>query len=238
MNLRLRGKVRRLATALSLVCLLQNFALAGQPARVWAVNDGEKVERDDLANRNRASNSAWDGRRIKLFGARNEVLAFQVVVEAGAGGIGGLRGGRPQLRLRGGPARIRYAAPAADPTDYTGRPIQLFSVDYMNVTETTHANWVWRPGSPAAPADTGGWKPVQLVPENAKAGKGGFPLKVAPRQNQAVWVEVYTGRNLPPGIYEGRVEVSADGHRQTLPVELDLFDFTLRSEEHTSELQS
>lgn len=222
--------MRSVAALLALACLFQNSALAGQPARVWAVNDGEKVERDDLSNRNRASNSAWDGRRIKLFGARNEVVAFQVVVEAGAGGINELRAALPELKLRGGAGRIRYAPPAADPTDYAGRPIQLFSVNYMNVTETTRANWVWRPGTAAAPADTLGWKPVQLVPENAKAGKGGFPLKVAPRQNQAVWVEVYTGRNLPAGIYEGRVELTADGRSRTLPVELELFDFTLPDE--------
>jgi hypothetical protein len=222
--------VRKLATLLSLACLFQSAALAGQPARVWAVNDGEKVERDDLTHRGRVSNSAWDGRRIKIFGARNEVIAFQVVVEAGAEGVGALSLALPELRRRGGGGRVRYAPPAADPTDYAGRPIQLFSVNYMNVTETTRANWVWRPDSPAAPADTTGWKPVQLVPENAKAGKGGFPLKVAPRQNQAVWIEIYTARDLPAGIYEGRVEVTADGRKQSVPVELELFDFTLPDE--------
>lgn len=222
--------MRRLAAPLALVCLFQNLALAGQPARVWAVNDGEKVERDDLGNRGRASNSAWDGHRIKIFGARNEVIAFQVVVEAGDDGIGELRVALPELKMRGGDARIRYAPPAADPTDYAGRPIQLFPVNYMNVTETTRANWVWRPGSPAAPADTLGWKPVQLVPENAKAGRGGFPLNVARRQNQAVWVEIYTTRDLPAGTYEGRVEVTADGRKQEIPVELELFDFTLPDE--------
>ncbi|HEX6184199.1 MAG TPA: glycoside hydrolase domain-containing protein, partial [Pyrinomonadaceae bacterium] len=221
--------MRRLGALLAMVCLLQSAALAGQPARVWAVNDGEKVERDDLRSRHRASNSAWDGRRIKVFGARNEVIAFQVVVEAGADGIGALSVALPELRRRGG-GGIRYARPALDPTDYAGRPIQLFSVNYMNVTETTRANWVWRPGSPAAPADTLGWKPVQLVPENAKAGRGGFPLKVSPRRSQAIWIEIYTARDLPAGVYEGRVEVTADGRRQTLPVELELFDFTLPDE--------
>lgn len=229
-DLKFVGALRKFAALLALACLLQQTALAGRPARVWAVNDGEKVERDDLANRNRARNSAWDGRRIKLFGARNEVVAFQVVVEAGAEGIGELRVALPELRRRGGGGKIRYAPPAADPTDYAGRPIQLFSVNYMNVTETTHANWVWRPGSPSAPADTTGWKPVQLVPENAKAGRGGFPLKVAPRQNQAVWVEIYAGRDLPAGMYEGRVEVTADGREQAIPVEFELFDFALPDE--------
>jgi hypothetical protein len=45
--------------------------------------------------------------------------------------------------------------------------------------------------------------------------------------NQAFWVEVYTNRNLPAGIYGGTVTVNADGQKQTIPVELELFDFTL-----------
>jgi len=231
--LRLATKVRKLAAPLllaSLVCLAQSLALAAPPAHVWAVSDGEKVERDDLSNRNRASNSAWDGRRVKLFGARNEVVAFQVIVEAGAEGISELSVALPILRRRGGGGRIRYARPAADPTDYTGRPIQLFSVNYMNVTAPTRADWVWRPDTPAEPADTRGWKPVQLIPENAKRGRGGFPLSVAPRQSQAVWVEIYAGRDLLAGLYEGGIEVRADGRSQTLPVELELFDFTLPDE--------
>ncbi|HYY97008.1 MAG TPA: hypothetical protein VE642_00365, partial [Pyrinomonadaceae bacterium] len=177
--------MRKLVSAALLSCALLQAGAAASVARVWAVNDGEKVERDDLNNPNARANSAWDGRAIKIFGARNEVIAFQVMVEAGADGIKSLTARLPELRLRGGGARIRYAPPAADPTDYAGRPIQIFSANYMNVTEPTHASWVFKPGSPAAPKDPLGWKPVQLVPENARAGRGGFPLTVAPSRNQS-----------------------------------------------------
>ena len=68
---------------------------------------------------------------------------------------------------------------------------------------------------------------MQLVPENAKGGRGGFPLQVAPSQNQAVWIEIYTNRTLPAGIYRGQINVNADGQKQTIPIELELFDFTL-----------
>jgi len=54
---------------------------------VWAVHDGEKVEKDDLQNPYKTRNSAWDGGTIKLFAGRNEVVAFQVIVEAGGAGI-------------------------------------------------------------------------------------------------------------------------------------------------------
>ena len=196
-------------------------------ASIWAVNDSEKVERDDLNNPNKSSNSAWDGHKIKIFGARNEVIAFQLIVEAGPDGIKQLSVALPELAQQGGDARIKYAPPQIDPTIYVDRPIEIFSVNYMNVTVPSHAEWVYAPGSPAAPKDPTGWKPVQLVPENARSGRGGFPLTVESKQGQAVWFEIYTNRNLPAGNYRGNVVVNADGKEQSIPIELELFDFTL-----------
>jgi hypothetical protein len=227
----IRAKLARLIASLVLLASLMPAPVAFADVRaLWAVNDGEKVERDDLNNLNKTANSAWDGRKIKVFGARNEVIAFQLMVEAGPQGINQLHVRLPELRRRGGNGRIVYTPPAADPTNYVGRPIQLFSVNYMNVTLATRANWVFPTGSPSAPKDPLGWKPVQLVPENARAGKGGFPLNVKPSQNQAIWIDIYTDRNLPAGIYEGKVEVNADGQKKSIPVELELFNFTLPDE--------
>ena len=45
---------------------------------MWAVNDGVKVDRDARDHPARNANSAWDGRRVRVFAARNEVLAFQL----------------------------------------------------------------------------------------------------------------------------------------------------------------
>src|ERR1051325_10369972 len=70
--------MRRLLSAALLSCVLLQANAVASVARVWAVNDGEKVERDDLTNANARANSAWDGRTVKIFGARNEVIAFQV----------------------------------------------------------------------------------------------------------------------------------------------------------------
>jgi hypothetical protein len=220
----------RRALALLLAVWLFPTTAHASVRRVWAVNDGEKIERDDLANANASVNSAWDGRAIRIFGARNEVIAFQVMIEADAKGIDRLSVALPELKRRGGGGRIAYTPPAADPTDTVGRPIQLYSVNYMNVTAASRAEWVYVQGTPAAPSDPTGWKPVQLVPENARQGRGGFPLRVGASQNQAVWIEIYTARDLPAGVYEGRVEVKADGRATSLPVELELFDFTLPDE--------
>src|SRR5215213_10811546 len=99
---------------LLLVLLLCAFVPAVRAQTVWAVNDGEKVERDDLNNPNKRGNSAWDGRKIKIFGARNEVIAFQVIVEAEQAGVKQLSVRLPELRRRGGRGVIRYGAPAPD----------------------------------------------------------------------------------------------------------------------------
>jgi hypothetical protein len=215
----------RAAVALGLLTLAAP-ADAGVRA-AWAVGDGEKIERDDLASPLKQRNAAWDGTTIRMFGARNEIVAFQVVVEADEKGIAALTAALPELR---GPAAITYQALAADPTLYVGRPIQVFSTHYLNVTKETHADWAWKPGSLAAPRDPTGWKPVVLVPENARSGRGGFPLRVGPSRNQAIWIEVDTGRGRPAGTYRGNVELTADGRRVSVPVELEILDFALPEE--------
>jgi hypothetical protein len=131
------------------------------------------------------------------------------------------------LTRRDGSDAIVYTPPGEDPTDTVGRPIQIFTEHYMNVTEPSHARWIFEPGGPAAPADPTGWKPVQLVPENARPGRGGLPIDVAPRRNQAVWIEVYIPRGLPAGMYDGAVELRAGGGLRRVPVELEVFDFEL-----------
>jgi hypothetical protein len=97
----------------------------------------------------------------------------------------------------------------------------------MYISRPGTASWIYVAGSPGAPAGIVGWKPVQLIPENARPGRGGFPLAVGARQNQAFWFEIYTRRDLPAGTYEGEVEVTAGGSSVRVPVSLRLFDFTL-----------
>lgn len=214
-------------TSIVFLCLLSCVARADAAVRaIWAVNDGEKVDRDDRQDPARSGNSAWDGHRVRIFGARNEIVAVQIVVEADGEGIARLSARLPELKGPDG-SRIAYRAPAADPTEYAGRPIQIFVEHYMHVTMPSHANWVWAPGSAAAPRHSIGWTPVQLVPERTRADRGGLPIAVGPDRNQAIWIDVYTGRGRPAGIYRGTIEIAADGATHRLPIELELFDFTL-----------
>ncbi len=225
-----RGHRRRFEESLpsmALVCMLACGAARADAAvkTIWAVNDGEKVARDDRRHPAQGGNSAWDGRHVRVFGARNEIVAVQVIVEADGDGINRLAAALPELTM--GNSGILYRAPAPDPTDTVDRPIQIFVEHYMHVTAASHAEWVYEPGSPAAPRDPTGWKPVQLVPERARPDRGGLPVHVAPEQNQAIWIEIYTGRHRPAGIYRGTIAIDADGTVHRLPIELELFDFTL-----------
>jgi hypothetical protein len=196
--------------------------------RIWIVNDGEKIERDAVAHPAAARNSAWDGRTGHIFGARNEIVAFQLIVEADRRGVHSLSVKLPALSSA--TDRIVYRAPAIDPTDYVDRPIEIFTEHYMDVTTPSHASWVYDRDSPAAPSDPTGWKPVQLVPENARAGRGGFPVTVRPSENQAIWVDIYIDRSRRPGRYRGNLDVLADGVRRAIPIELEVFDFILPDE--------
>lgn len=214
--------------SLTLIMMIWPTLATADVRRVWVVNDGEKIDRDATSHPASARNSAWDGRVARIFGAKNEIVAFQVIVEADAKGIGAL-----SVRLNSLASsndRIVYRAPALDPTDYAGRPIQIFAERYMNVTTPSHASWVYDRDSAAAPPGPTGWKPVQLVPENARAGRGGLPLAVSPNQNQAIWIDIYIERARKPGVYKGNIEVRANGSRRSVPIELEVFDFTLPDE--------
>lgn len=198
--------------------------------RVWATDDGEKISPDALVPPPKQRSLLWNGKRIELFAARNEIVAFQVIVRSGPLGVRRLRAALPALRHRGSGRSIRYRPPTVDPTQYYRRPIQLFSVNYMEVNAPTTASWISLPSQRSAPTGFTGWQAVQLIPENAQRGRGGFPLRVAPRWNQSIWTEIYVGRDLPAGVYRGAVRLRGDGYTRRVPVQLRVLDFTLPDE--------
>src|SRR5207247_7394482 len=167
--------------------------------RIWAVSDGEKVDRDARDHPASTRNSVWDGRVVRVSGARNEVVAFQVIVEADDHGVDEL-----SLRLPGLNSvrdRITYRPPAGDPTDYVNRPIEIFAVHYMHVALPSHASWVYEPGSAAAPANPTGWNTVPLVLENARHMRGGLPVRGDANQNHAIWIGICIDRARTPALF-------------------------------------
>src|SRR5436305_170863 len=78
---------RQLLAALLYVAALwpvPNMQAQSSITAIWA-NDGEdKVTQDELraSNGHAVTNSLWDGTTIKLFGAKNEVINFNLILEA------------------------------------------------------------------------------------------------------------------------------------------------------------
>jgi len=205
---------------------------------VWAVDDGEKVKRDDLEHRSRSGseNAVWDGETIRLFGARNEIVAFQLILEAAGSGAS-------QLDVRfdtlAGPSYvIANQSSTGDPFEYPGRHIELFLEHYVNVTKRSAGSAsAWSEARPLPDQEHLGWIPDALIPIEAPPGTanhtGGAPFDIGPQRNQGVWVDITIPRDAPPGSYTGTIEITQAGvvsHR--LPVQLQVYRLTLPDSTH------
>ncbi len=218
---------------------------------VWAVGDGEKVFRYDENHPARASNSVWDGRAVSLTGLYNEVLAFQVIVEADSFGARAVDISiDPPVNLSSGKA-IGSAGLQYGP----GGSIEVFSQHYIRVRRPTKPLWFY--GSEAsAPKKMTGWIPDALITPDARAGQGGFPvdiprartevnrrqetLEIIPTpkvQNQGFWVDLYLPRDKswPAGEYESRIRVREAGREVALiPLTISLRPHFLPDENHSN----
>jgi hypothetical protein len=228
-----------------LVCSV--FAGAAAPAlaqsglaRVWAIDDGEKVKADDLQHWgvNSPLNPVWDGTTVRLFGGRNEFVAFQVILESSSGGATEVA---VQLdSLASGAAVIRNHPAANGPYDLRGRRIEIFLQHYIDVTDRSpwNGSWGWGGSRPLPDPEHTGWIPDALIPIEAPPGEkahgaGGAPFSIAPRRNQGIWVDIYIDRTVPPGFYRGTLLILERGAMtHALPVSLEVMHFTLPDTTH------
>ena len=204
-------------------------------ARVWAVDDGEKVKKDDLRHplADSADNEVWDGERITIFAARNEIIAFQLIIEAGPDGAAAVD--VALYRLSNETYTIQNNG-SDDPFDYVGKHIELFTEHYLNIEKRTSSVWHWYEETRAMDIHGDeylGWVPDALIPFQAPPGKGGAPFAIEPSCNQGIWVDVYVPRDAPAGEYIGDLEIRVgDDVTHRLPVSLRMLDFVLPDETH------
>ena len=206
---------------------------AGGLRSVWAVDDGEKIFREntDSPLKQGSGNSVWDGTRVTLFAAHNEVVAFQLILEAGDEGASEVN--VEVSDLSNGSAAMRGSHPLPKPDEHVGAGVELFTEHYLHV-ETPSYNDPERGGfnwtAKANPKLTG-WIPDALIPFSAARGRGGAPFDIEPNCNQGVWVDIYVPRDgCPAGSYEGTIAVTAGGEEvRSLPLSLEVLDFALPS---------
>jgi len=210
--------------------------------QIWAVDDGVRIdprtgkafedntiypERLRIKPGYRDNNWLFqrDAKRVALAGARNEVLAFQVQIESETP----LENVSLSVSDLNGPAPF----PAA-------QTVELFKEWYVEVKQPSYGN-----SSPLGFDCLGpGWYPDALIPLGARVKpEFAMPFDLPDRANavpgqkvQAIWVDLYIPRNQEPGVYEGKIRVTArrqgEAVEESLSLRLEVFPFALPDENH------
>jgi len=168
---------------------------------------------------------------VRIFGARNEVVAFQLILQANSEGAKGLRVEISDLE-NGGERIPGSAAGSSDPFDYLGKSVELFTEHYLNITKRSTGGSAW--DADAKPSDYYlGPVPDALIPMAAPAGLGGAPFEISPDRNQGVWADLWIPRDVAAGVYSGSILVRAgEGASYDIPLLLQVYGFTLPDETH------
>ena len=227
-------------TSLSLV--LSNIA------HVWANEGGNKVTRDELRatnNPNAVLNSVWDGISISLFGARNEVVAFNLVLEAPTRDVANVDVSLTELNGPDGASITTKTASGDGVFNYIGRNIELFYVRYLEIrgisTDLFYAGYDYDerhiPEYCRRPYDSNGegigrWenRPChnKFYPEIAVPLEFNSPFTISAGTNQSVWGDIYIPQDTPAGDYTGTISITEDGVlTRQIPISLSVRNFAL-----------
>ncbi len=114
---------------------------------------------------------------------------------------------RPAAALKGLTAHCEPLA-GPDGAVVPAGAIELLRVRYVDVTiPTDEAGAVAQWPDPLPPCDA--------------------PVDVPADTNQPLWVRVHVPADTPGGIYRGEIALAAEGYQARIPVEVEVFDFTL-----------
>ena len=102
-------------------------AISGSISHIWANTGEDKVTRDELratSDPDAVFNSVWDGTTISLFGARNEVVAFNLIIEAPYSDVTGVTVALTSLNGPGNSSITTTTAAGDTVFNYLGRTAQ------------------------------------------------------------------------------------------------------------------
>jgi hypothetical protein len=201
--------------------------------RVWAIDDGEKIRQEDLENplANDLNNKVWKKNTINIFGARNEIIAFQLIIQSDSPGVNSVN--VEISNLNNGVSTIPGSASGpADPYDYRGRNVEMFTEHYLNIIKRSPPEWFFSESASPSAYYTG-WVPDCLIPFSAPSGKGGAPFNIEGNKNQGVWVDILIPKNALAGTYTGNAILTvSDKVVETIPIFLKVYDFVLPDSTH------
>ncbi|MFQ5605980.1 MAG: glycoside hydrolase domain-containing protein [bacterium] len=223
-------------------------AQTGNITAVWANEGGDKVTRDELrasSNPGSVLNSVWDGSKVKLFGAKNEVVGFNLILEAANTAASNVTVSFQTLSGAGG-ATISSAPTSGDGVfNWVNRSIELFYIRYLEIkglsTDLFFAGYNYderhiperfrRPWTGEG-VGTGTWQDRpdhnKFYPDIAVPLELVASFDIAAGQNQSIWVDIYIPKTAPSGLYQGTVTIRENGSTtHEIPVELSVRNFTL-----------
>lgn len=221
----------------------------------WANEGGDKVTQDELrvtGHPSAAINSVFDGRCIKTFGAKNEVVSFNLVLEAATS-----KATKVTVRLgdfTGPGGTVLRSAPRANDKlfDFTTTEVELFYVRYLQIKGLSQQAYgamaSWQEATFPKRAQCPGM--TQATPDSKPTGAGcawtqrpiankfvpdiAVPLELVPTfdiaasANQSIWADVYVPKTAPAGVYGAMLTVSENGTAtHKIPVSLRVRDFAL-----------
>ena len=236
----LNGKSPRCLVWLWLAAAPLAWSAAGG-MEVWAIGDSVRIDPvrsqpfehnpklfpDGVGSGFKASNLVWDAgaRRISVKAARNETVAFQIIVERSGAKLSNVKVALGELT---GPKGARI--PAAN--------VDLFREWYVHVKKPSRATYTLGEG----------WYPDGLLPCLRWTGNLYPHTYVMPfdlpdplnnvggqQKSQAMWVDIYVPKAraaAPPGIYTAPIAVSSKEGQQQLTLELRVWDFALPEVSH------
>jgi len=216
-------------------------------AQVWANEGGDKVTRDELRatnDLNAVLNSVWDGTTISLFGACNEVVAFNLVLEAPTADATNVNVTLTELTGPDGATITTRPASGDDVFNYVGRNIELFYVRYLEIkglsTDLFYDDYderhiperCRRPYDEETGEGTGTWedRPChnKFYPDIAVSLELYSPFTITAGTNQSIWGDIYIPKTAPTGIYTGTVAITEGGTLTwQIPIRLRVRNFTL-----------
>ncbi|MFL6449729.1 MAG: glycoside hydrolase domain-containing protein [Bryobacteraceae bacterium] len=208
---------------------------------VWANEGGDKVAQDELRATKHVENKtgtilnrAWDGTRIKLSGAENEVVSFNLVLEAANAPAAKVTVEFDKLSGPNGALIQSRPTSGNGVFSWVNRPIELFYARYQKIEglsffgygkdesqipvrfRAANHKWTDRP-------DHDKMYPDALVPlELVKT------FSIARSQNQSIWADIYIPKAAAAGAYTGAVVVRENGvSTRSIPVQLTVSNFSL-----------
>jgi hypothetical protein len=213
---------------------------------VWANNGEDKVTREELRafKGSDVTNSLWNGNSVSLFGAKNEVLGLNLVIEAAGASAQNVSVSFDKLSGPGGFLIQSSAVTGNNIFNWVGRNIELFYIRYLEIKGLSHdlcydASYDERhvPERFRRPwtgegEGTGTWQDRpdhnKFYPDIAVPLELIQKFNIAANTNQSIWADIYIPKNAPSGTYHGTLTVKENGTTtNTIPVSLTVRNFAL-----------